>query len=77
MTKQMTREEALKEIRKPPYSSEVDLKNDYFFVLKKLGISEEKFSAYIKQPETPHNFYKSEKFIWDFLNNLRKKLKVL
>ena len=77
MTEQITREEGLKEIRKSPYASENDFKNDYSFVLKKLDISNEQFLDYMKEPETPHSFYKSEKFLWEFLNNIRKKLKFL
>ena len=42
--------------------------------LLKLGKVE--FENYLASNEVPHNTYKSERGLWDFLNSLRKKITV-
>mgnify|MGYP000893410951 FL=1 len=54
----MTREQALKEMEKPTYDPEM-LKEDYAFVIKKLGLSEEEFKKIMNLPIKAHTEYNS------------------
>lgn len=60
----LTREEALLLYEKPVYSPEL-LNSDKTFVLKKLGLSEEEFDAYLKAPKKNHTDYPTIKRYWD------------
>jgi len=55
-SKQMTREEALDELRKPAYQPAL-FKEDYDLFLKKMRLSAEKFDAIIKMPPKPYSEY--------------------
>ena len=55
---QMTREEALVEMEKPVYDPQM-LKEDYAFVLKKLGLTEKEFEDIMKSPAKEHLEYDS------------------
>ena len=55
---QMTREEALKELEKPPYTVK-QLKEDKKLVLARLGISDEQFRSLIAQPVRSHLEYRT------------------
>lgn len=55
---QLTKEQALKEMKKPAYDPEL-LKEDYAFVLKKLGLSESEFKAIMDLPIKDHLEYDS------------------
>ncbi len=55
---QMTRAEALTEMQKPAYDPQM-LKDDYAFVLKKLGLSEQEFESLMKLPAKDHLEYDS------------------
>jgi N-acetyl sugar amidotransferase len=57
---QITKEEALAELQKPIYD-ETQLKTDYEFVLKKLGLSEAEFEALMKLPPRSHYEFDYEK----------------
>lgn len=50
---QISKEEALSELAKPIYD-EVVFKEDYDFVLKKLGLTEDEFQSIMKQPPRSH-----------------------
>jgi N-acetyl sugar amidotransferase len=56
---QITRDEAINEIQKNPYASELQLEEDKEFVLKKLGLTEEKFNELMKSPVKSHLEYNS------------------
>ena len=56
---QFTREEALEEIRKDPYTEE-ELKKDKEYVLKKLGLAGEEFERIMSLPVKSNFDYKSE-----------------
>lgn len=55
---QMTRDEALKELKNPSYPEE-KIDEDMEFVLKKLGMTWEEFESYISTPPVNHLNYKS------------------
>lgn len=60
---QITREEAVEELKQPIMHPE-QVKTDYEFVLKKLGFTEKWFEEYIKSPRVEHkNFDTEEKFL--------------
>jgi N-acetyl sugar amidotransferase len=61
---QMTRDEALEEIKRPIYD-ETLLKTDYDFVLKKLGLTEEDFVTIMEAPVRKHTEFLVEESIYD------------
>jgi len=63
-SKQITREEALKELEKPIYPNEKLLQEDKEFVLKKLGFSEKEFQEYIDAPRREHTEFKTEQSLY-------------
>lgn len=65
---QMTREEALEEIKKPIYDPAL-LKQDTAFVLKKFNLSQEEFSSILKNPPRQAQEYPSNYFLFE---NLKK-----
>ena len=67
---QMTREEALNQINQIPYPSHEDLENDIKYFLKKMDWSEDDLKSYIKRKPIPHDFYKSEKKLWEFAKKM-------
>ena len=58
-SKQITKEQAIEELAKPIYDPEV-FKQDYDFVLKKLGFTEEEFQAIMNKPPASHYDYDYE-----------------
>lgn len=56
---QMTREQALEELKKKPYDTET-IKDDFMYVANKLGITVEELQGYFDMPK---------KFYWDYKNN--------
>lgn len=59
LTGQMTREEALRQLEKPPYDPET-IHQDFEFIATKLGITVDKLHEYHKMPL---------KFYWDYKNS--------
>lgn len=57
---QITKLQALDELKKPIYDPEI-FKTDYMFVLKKLGFSETEFDELMKQPPKSHYEFDYEK----------------
>ncbi len=62
-SKQITREEALQELRTPTYPDELR-KSDYQFVLKKLGLSDEEFQEIMHLPMKQHSDYPVDEDIY-------------
>lgn len=56
---QITREQALEEIARPPYADDVLLREDKAFVIKKLELSEQSFEAIMQTPPRSHLEFKS------------------
>lgn len=64
---QMTRNEALEELNKPPFLTEQLLNEDIQYFLKKMGWTRTQFEEYIKRPEVQHDYYGSEKKLWEWI----------
>jgi N-acetyl sugar amidotransferase len=61
---QITRDEALAELEKPPYDPELQ-QQDYDFVIKKLKVSAEEFEAIMQLPAKKHTDYPVDSSIYD------------
>jgi N-acetyl sugar amidotransferase len=53
---QITREQALAELAKPPYDPKL-MEQDRIFVIKKFGFAEAEFEALMRQPPVPHTSF--------------------
>jgi N-acetyl sugar amidotransferase len=74
---QLTKEVAIEELKKPIYPAEI-FNEDYEFVLKKFGYTDEQFQNYINTPPVPHSNYETSISIFDeiaFLKPLKKLFK--
>jgi N-acetyl sugar amidotransferase len=60
---QMTRNEAIEEMKKPAYSTQL-LKDDLEYVMKKLDFTNESFKAYIDAPIHSHQEYPNINIYW-------------
>lgn len=60
MSGQMSREDALRELEKPPYEKE-RLQEDKQFVLRRLGLSEDQFESFLSQPIRSHLEYRTDR----------------
>lgn len=67
---QIAREEALKELEKPPYSKE-ELERDKKQVLTKLEITEEEFQRLMEQPIRRHEDFATNSLLYTILKKLR------
>ena len=70
---EITREDAIVELKKPLYDPR-DFSNDKEFVLKKLEFTEEEFDQMMVESPVPHNFYKTNQTIMRPLTILGKKI---
>jgi N-acetyl sugar amidotransferase len=68
---QATREEALAELAKPPYDLRI-MQEDYVYVSKKLGFTEDEFDQCLRGPIRAHSDFKEEKKLHAFLTSLVK-----
>jgi N-acetyl sugar amidotransferase len=66
---QISREEALKEISKPPASKEM-LEQDRDYVIKKLGLSDDEFESIIKAPNKTYADYPNNESLWKRFNSI-------
>ncbi|WP_109436452.1 MULTISPECIES: N-acetyl sugar amidotransferase [Aquimarina] len=64
LTGQMTREDALEELKKPAYDPET-IKQDFEFIANKLGISIEELQGYMDAPNKTYKDYKSQESIYN------------
>lgn len=74
MSGQMTRDEALRCLEGIAYPSEDDLTRDKLYFIKKMGWTESDLEDYIRRPGKPHDLYPSEKWLYDVLSGVYKKL---
>ncbi|MBK0401717.1 N-acetyl sugar amidotransferase [Adhaeribacter sp. BT258] len=73
---QITREEALKELEKPPLDPEI-LKHDLEYVPKKLNISQEEFQQLMKLPNKSHYEYPTDQYKRGNLGRIKNKISSL
>lgn len=71
---QLSKEEALKQLKEIPYPNDKDLVDDIEYFLKKMQWDKEKFMNYLKRPAKSHLEYGSEIGYWNKLNNIYKKI---
>ncbi len=72
-TGQMSREDALLDLNKIPYTSEEALVDDKHYFMKKMGWSASQLDDYLSRPERPHSHYPSEKPLYDFCFDVYKR----
>lgn len=63
LTKQMTREEALAKLKKPPYD-ESTIAQDFEYIATKLGISVDELEGYFSAPNKSYKDYKTQESIY-------------
>ncbi len=66
---QISREEALEEISKPPAPKEM-LEQDRDYVIKKLGLSEDEFESILKAPNKTYADYPNNESMWKRFNSI-------
>lgn len=71
LSNQLTKEEALLELKKPLLEDEI-LKQDLEYVPKKLGLSNEEFNTIMQAKPKSHFDYKTDKKFRDFLFKINK-----
>ncbi|MBT5551893.1 MAG: N-acetyl sugar amidotransferase [Nitrospina sp.] len=69
---QMTREQAILNIKGIAYPSERALEDDKIYFVKKMGWTLQQLNEYINRPSKHHLHYPSERFLWDWLLKLYK-----
>ena len=67
---QITKAEALQEMKAPAYDSQ-QLKIDKEFVLKKLGLTENEFEEYLRQPVRNHREFETEGSLFNYYPALK------
>ncbi|MGH7483583.1 MAG: N-acetyl sugar amidotransferase [Longimicrobiales bacterium] len=72
--KQMSRADALEQLRTPAYGSEQQLESDIRYFIKKMQWSMSDLEAYLDRPATPHSAYPSERPVWEALGFLHRRL---
>ena len=75
ISNQMSRGEALEILEDPPYPSKLDLEEDKYYFLKKMGWSTNQLEEYISRPERPHDSFPSEKPLWDSLRSIKRNMR--
>jgi N-acetyl sugar amidotransferase len=60
---QISREEALEEMKKPPYDANL-LREDMAYIIKKFGLTQEEFSKILNAPPKQHYDYPSNYFLF-------------
>ncbi len=66
---QISRDEALEEISKPPAPKEM-LEQDRDYVIKKLGLSEDEFESILKAPKKTYADYPNNESLWKRFNTI-------
>lgn len=70
-SKQLTRDEALRQMSEPAYDPALAVE-DRAFVLKKLGLSSSEFDALMRQPPRRHTDFRVERSLYDRYPGLRR-----
>lgn len=72
---QMTREEALEEMKKDPYPTKEMMKEDKEYVIKKFGITEEEFDKIMSLPIKTYKDYPNNSFVFNDIKLFAKIIK--
>jgi N-acetyl sugar amidotransferase len=67
---QITKQEALEELKQPIYPAQL-FATDYEFAIKKLGFTNDEFQAYLKTPPVPHSKYAMSISLFDEIPALK------
>lgn len=73
ISRQLSREDAMMQLREQPYPSAHALAEDINYFLKKMDWSRDQLDAYISAPEIRHDVYPSELSAWKFFGSIRKR----
>lgn len=73
-SKQLSKVEALEELKLPPYDLKI-MEDDYNYVSKKLGFTPEEFDQCLKGPIRQHTDFKEEVKLQKFLSRIAKMVK--
>lgn len=76
---QITKEEAMEELRRPLYDAQ-EFKRDYEFILKKFELTHDQFETYMHQPSVNHESYGTEMSLfkrYPVLNIVKPLIKLL
>lgn len=73
LTGQMTREEALEELKKPAYDPET-IKDDFEYIATKLGITVKELQSYFDAPNKTYKDYKSQDSIYSLGAKIMRRL---
>lgn len=76
ISKQLTRQEALDDLAKPPYAKD-QLERDQALILKKFNLTEVALNEYLSSPPKDHREYPSELWLWNILVAIRNKIQKL
>ena len=72
VTKQISRNEAIEDLKSKSYISDQESDVDIKYFLKKMKWSNDQLEIYLSRPEIMHSDYPSEKFLWENLLALYK-----
>ncbi len=75
ITNQITRNDAIRLLKNSPYSSEINLKEDKEYFLKKMNWNEKDLNNYINRPAKSHAQYPNSKFVYENLLKIYKLIK--
>ena len=73
MSSQISREEAINDLKKKPYNSEIQLEEDKEYFLKKMNWSEWRLDEYISRQRIEHDKYASERKLYEILLKIKNK----
>ena len=73
VTGQMTRDEALEKLKKPPYDPET-IDDDFSYIANKLGITTDELKGYLEAPNKSYKDYKNQQSIYDLGAKVMRKL---
>jgi len=73
---QITREEALEELKKPPYPSKEMLERDKAYIAEKLGLSLEEWEEILALPPRDHREFPTSEFLFRAKDSLANALRI-
>ena len=77
MSRDLSREEALKLLEENPYHTDSTLENDLTYFLKKMGFTRRDLTDYLMRPPILHSQFKSDQNLLDFYHKVFKVIRYL